>query len=539
MGKRSKKNGGNHAKTNKLSIAGWFKRNFALVLLLLVSIILPFITSSTILDQSLLPKFLCLALFLGLIALVRCFSKQQEVKIFVLDIVFLAYVFWQVLSIIWAYNFAEAVFSAATAVLFFLSYSIIKSTFLNYENTTRFLLPAFGLSAFALASYGWFEFFYAQNVAGTNNMVYAVKGFAAHKNLFVLQLFLHLPFLIIGFVSTKTKLKYAYAVIALLVLLLLVSLLARAFMVGLLATSFTAFSLWFVSRGKSKSTFNWKPVAIGLPVMLIIIIGIFSLRGGVQMLGRYNVFNFKESRNAQERLGLWTNTIKLIKDKPVLGLGAGNWDIFFPSTGIQDIKRMSILNKAASRPHNDYLWITAETGIVGLLLYLSVLVTVYFMALKAIWALKNNPTQKVTLNVLLSFFTGYLVIAFFDFPKERIELNFLVATLMAWIVFYCPKQSSSKALLSINGLSARLFSLSTLLVLVGLLYIGSVRFKGEQKSTHIKKYFSTQQFDKILQLSSTIKHPLYNIDPTEVPIEYYACFAHFSKKKLCQSFGIW
>lgn len=530
MGKKSKKKNRHHEKAKKLSLVDWFKQNIGLALLLLASIILPFITSSTILDQSLLPKFLILALFLSLIAITAILSKQLKTKIFVLDIVFLSYTLWQVLSIIWAFNFAEAVFSASTTVLFFLSYCFAKSIFINNENTERLLLPAFGLSAFALVSYGWFEFFTTQNVVGTNNMVYAVKGFAAHKNLFVLQLFLHLPFLIIGFLKTQKKLKYGYLLIALLILLLLISLLARAFMVGFLASSFTAFVLWIVSREKGKTTFNWKPFAIALPIILLFVIGIFSLRGGVQMLNRYNVFNFKESRNAQERLALWTNTIELIKNKPVLGYGAGNWDVFFPSTGIQNIRRMSIGSKTVSRPHNDYLWIAAETGIIGLALYLSVLVAVYFISLKALWAFKNNVTNKKILITLISFFTGYLVIAFFDFPKERIELNFLVAILIAWIVFYSSKQSNSKTLLSFNGVPSCLLSLSTLLILVGLVYIGGVRYKGEQKSVDIKKYLSAQQFDKVLQLSPIVKHALYNIDPAETPVEYYTCLAHFGQK---------
>ncbi len=525
---KQKKKNKSVAKSHKPSFMVWLKQNFTLILLLLAGISLPFITSSSILDQSLLPKFLLLCFCLGLTALALVFTKKNYFAFTVIDVVFGFYVFWQIISICWAFNFAEAVFSASTGLLFFLSYFFIKTIFTQRENWEKWLYPCFGFTAFTLASYGWFQFFTASD-DGSNNMVYAVKGFAAHKNLFVIQLFLHLPFLIIAYIKTNSRSKYFYAVIALLVLLLLISLLARAFMVGFIVTLFTAITLWFFSRDRNKAVFNWTPVAIALPLILLLIIGIFSLRGGVDMLSRYNVFNFIESRNAQERFVLWSNTVNLIKEKPVLGLGAGNWAVFFPSTGIQNIGRMAKLNKTVSRPHNDYLWIASETGLIGLMLYLGLLVIIYLIAVKAIKNTNNSSEQKVLIT-MLSFLTGYLVIAFFDFPKERAELNFLVATIIAVISIYTQKETMLKTLLSFTGVQARLLSFGMLFLLGGLFFVGAMRYASEQKCALVKSYFNYEKRAKILEISSGIKHAFYNIDPAETPVEYYNCFAHFSAK---------
>lgn len=534
MSKKSKKKGRNKTIAKKISLLEWFKQNFNLCVFFLACIVVPFITSPSLLDQSLLPKFLSLCILLSVLAIAIAFNKKSNFIFSFVDVFFSAYTLWQILSIIWAYNFAEAVFSASTATLFFISYLFVKWLFINNTNTARFMLPVFALLAFALASYGWFEFFTSED-DGTTKMVYAVKGFAAHKNLFVLQLFLYLPFLVIGYIKSTSRFKYFYVLSALLVLLLLISLLARAFMLGLLATLFTGVFLWFISRSNKKLLFNWKPMVIVLPALLLIIISIFSLRGGLQMLNRYNVFNFKESRNVQERLVLWSNTVELIKEKPVLGLGAGNWNIFFPSTGIHKIKRMSLLNKTVSRPHNDYLWIAAETGIIGLSLYLSILIALYFTTIKTILYLKDNSSAKKTLIILLSFFTGYIVIAFFDFPKERIELNFMVATILAFIVYYVQKNTNGKVLLNLQTVASRSIFLLMFVLLCGLMYIGSVRYISEQKAAQIRKHLHTQQFDKILEKSSNIKNALFNVDPANVPVKYYECFAHFSKKEYKKS----
>jgi len=505
VGKKYKKKANRQAKIKKLSTVDWLKQNIVLCLILLACLTLPFITSSTLLDQSLLSKFLALSILLSFATLFICFSKKTSFFFSVVDILFGSYVL-------------------------FSSYLIIKWIFLNNRNSERYILPVFAFTAFVLVFYGWFEFFTSGKADGTNKIVYAVKGFAAHKNLFVLQLFLHLPFLIIGYLKSTTKFKYFYAINAILVLLLLISLLARAFMVGLVVTIITAIFLWFISRNNEKSTFNWKPVAFSLPVLFVIIISIFSLRGDVEMLNRYNIFNFKDSRNAQERFALWSNTLELIKDQPILGLGAGNWDVFFPSTGIEDIRRMAISNKTVSRPHNDYLWITAETGIIGIALYLSILIAIYFITIKSILHLKDNPIEKTTLIVLLSFFTGYLVIAFFDFPKERTELNFMVATIMVFTVYSIYRNNQQKVLFSLQDNGARILSFFLFLILCSLVYVGSVRYFSEQKTGIVRHHFRAERFDKILHESPGIKNILYNIDPTEAPVKYYECFAHFGKK---------
>jgi len=245
----------------------------------------------------------------------------------------------------------------------------------------------------------------------------------------------------VGFFTNETKLKWFYGLTFALQTLLLFSLLFRAFLLGFLGAAFIAGCLFFLKRNQSHQVL--KPSLFIIAGVAIFVFVIYSLTGGTELLQRYNFKNFNKSRNAKERIQIWKNTVELIKDQPVLGYGSGNWDVFFPSKGINKIPRMAIRNETVARPHNDYLWITAETGIIGLLIYLSLLILIYFYTIRAI---RQSEDRAFTIKLifLISFFTGYLIIAFFDFPRERSELNFYVAFIIAWLLYLVNQRESLK-----------------------------------------------------------------------------------------------
>lgn len=84
-------------------------------------------------------------------------------------------------------------------------------------------------------------------------------------------------------------------------------------------------------------------------------------------------------------------------------------------------------NTIVTNPHNDFLLVFAETGIFGILCYLGLFATLLY---KSLFLIKNAKSQsaKRMFFCLLSFVVGYLFIAFFDFPLDRIEHQILLLT---------------------------------------------------------------------------------------------------------------
>jgi O-antigen ligase len=71
---------------------------------------------------------------------------------------------------------------------------------------------------------------------------------------------------------------------------------------------------------------------------------------------------------ARTRLGLWRRTLRLAKGHPWLGLGPGNFAVFFPSVAEPGARADGVLSpsEVPRRAHNDLVERLADTGIVGL-----------------------------------------------------------------------------------------------------------------------------------------------------------------------------
>jgi len=74
-----------------------------------------------------------------------------------------------------------------------------------------------------------------------------------------------------------------------------------------------------------------------------------------------SILDFEETSNAQ-RIEIWKKTLSSIKERPLLGVGIGNYPVVLG----QDIR----LAKAGSSAHNLYLHIAAEMGILAGIIFI-------------------------------------------------------------------------------------------------------------------------------------------------------------------------
>ena len=121
------------------------------------------------------------------------------------------------------------------------------------------------------------------------------------------------------------------------------------------------------------------------------------------------------------RTAMWQHTLDIISDYPLLGIGTGNWQHIYPRYDGGD---MVGADSAPLRPHNDYLEIASETGILSLCAYLWLLITIAWVVLRII----QNPDTKKHALVTLAFSAGMLAMlghSMVSFPNERTETSFL------------------------------------------------------------------------------------------------------------------
>lgn len=76
--------------------------------------------------------------------------------------------------------------------------------------------------------------------------------------------------------------------------------------------------------------------------------------------------NLETDESLNNRLRYWTQSLKSIKDRPFLGVGIGNWQIYSTKYDSENIYSYVV----PYTTHNDFLEIFAETGVFGFISYL-------------------------------------------------------------------------------------------------------------------------------------------------------------------------
>lgn len=176
-----------------------------------------------------------------------------------------------------------------------------------------------------------------------------------------------------------------------------------------------AFILWqkYHFTEKVKIVFNTKIKMVSVVVMSLII----SL---VTIAGLYQI----KPKSAFGRLLLWKVSLNMIEENPIVGVGFNKFDVaynnyqadyFAKGNGSNTEK---LLADNVRHAHNEYLQIGAETGLIGLLIFLGII----FSAFK--FSVKNSRsnalilvTDKAIINISAKAgLIALLVFALFSFP---------------------------------------------------------------------------------------------------------------------------
>lgn len=126
------------------------------------------------------------------------------------------------------------------------------------------------------------------------------------------------------------------------------------------------------------------------------------------------------------RTHLWREALLIIKDFPVFGCGLNTYSIVAP-------RYKSGLAEAGIYAHNSYLQMAAETGIVGLISFVLVIVSLFTISLMSLKNIKDSFYSGILLGLLVGLF-GFLVHSFFDVNFYALQLATLMWFIMGLII---------------------------------------------------------------------------------------------------------
>jgi O-antigen ligase/Tfp pilus assembly protein PilF len=109
------------------------------------------------------------------------------------------------------------------------------------------------------------------------------------------------------------------------------------------------------------------------------------------------------------RLEYWTGSIAMIKDNFILGTGLGTFSTAYPKYQTAYANSMFV-----THPHNDYLELFTETGLIGFILFSGIVVSFYLFVLKNYKKQKDVELKLIAISILASVFS-IIIHSFTDF----------------------------------------------------------------------------------------------------------------------------
>ena len=507
--------------------------------------------SGVLVDRSFIPRFTLLSFLLLVVWIARA-GRKVKFKCNLFELAFLMFYAWSLLSLFWSIAFSEALFSSQLVFLSLALFFIVTALVQQHPEFEGIfikvhlfvLLFSFGLAFYKMKYIPYYD-------------PYKINSVSANNNLYSGFLLLSLPLVFSGFILFKRIWKYLSMIVGVLCIFFIIIIQSRAAYLGMVA----AFLIVLVFLGiRYRAVFSKRNFFFGIVSLslLTVLIYVFTLtldftrkqyflqkvrvweyfrsyedlqeknirrlkQGELDDHTRMAAFDYSEAyySNANLRVIFWQKSLGLIASRPMTGVGAGNWRLAIPSIVNPPNPEHTIGNCTYSEPHNEWVRIISELGIIGFILafvlFFFPIVYVYYQILRSD---KRPPPETL---FYAAFITGLYLFAAFDFPFRRVE-----HTILLWSVFAFMLNKVPLPLLSNREYPK--FGRLGYLIVIGLLVfttlIGIARIRGEYYTVLM---FRNERKNDALVISYCRKaeNPFYSITPNTLPLAWFEGVAYY------------
>ncbi len=231
-------------------------------------------------------------------------------------------------------------------------------------------------------------------------------------------------------------------------------------------------------------------VSLGIIAIGIGLVVLFS--GGEKII---------DSSTIQSRMHYWEASKEMFLDNPITGVGAGQWKVAYPGTGLKGTNE-SVMNGVTSilRPHNDVIWLLSETGIGAL----------FFITLIGLCILNLflHKQQQIFGLTTIAFF-GY---GLGEFPLERATLLIPFAVSLGYL------SSNSKVILSTKKLPGLICTSALLLYSI---FISYSRVNGEKDASRALNEYRSGNTQEMIEYSASAQSQYFEMDIFNNPMPYF------------------
>ena len=212
-----------------------------------------------------------------------------------------------------------------------------------------------------------------------------------------------------------------------------------------------------------------------------------------------------------ERGIIWRETIEICKEAPLLGHGPASWKYQILERGLTGYTTEYGL-RFFTRPHNDFLWIAAESGLPAAAAYVALLTFLFFFALRRAWRAQVREAR-IHYHLLAAGVLIWIVVSSLNFPLERVDHLVIFAVYTAMVV-----SGEGKRM----GLSPKWIGLLAAVVFGCCAALGGMRYVQDRHLHQVELARLNQQPETVLSECSKTASKLFTTDYfTSTPIALY------------------
>jgi O-antigen ligase len=150
--------------------------------------------------------------------------------------------------------------------------------------------------------------------------------------------------------------------------------------------------------------------------------------------------NISSDASNLERINRWAAAIRLIKERPIFGWGPGTYQfVYAPYQRAKEKTIISTNYGDMGNAHSEYIGPMAESGILGMVTFFGIVITVIITALKVYKKAKKKEVKLLSLVIMLGLVTYYvhgLMNNFLDTDKASVPFWAFTAILVALDLYH-------------------------------------------------------------------------------------------------------
>lgn len=369
---------------------------------------------------------------------------------------------------------------------------------------------------------------------------YSISSSLGNKNFFSETLLLILPFTGLTFLTGNRFWRVFSLSMAVLILILLVILQTWSTWMALVFGAITIALMIFWNRNRIFKTSSERKYAMmaGFTILMVPLIAVVLFFSSADsnpvkekaaaifavITGREQATQLTSQKSVNERLIMWQNAVRVIKDHPWKGTGLANLKLVAPAYGLNSQKHMVDGKIRYTHPHNEFLFSAAETGIPGLALYATMMILLFIYTLSLSGKAKSFG-ELIPFALFAFFIAGFAAISLVSMPSTRFYpwiLFFITAS-----VLIAEKNKMETAAKKIPMQVTAIVLAISIVAGAASIYIGYRRLKHDFALSYALLSDRKKQYPIMKRHLETINRKIFPLDATATPIAWYLGYTTF------------